>query len=72
MTTYNRDDDSRQHIERDYQPESRLFGRQTVQGFLRNNLTFDHTYVHEHELLPDSPRHCCHLALGSGRGPMPI
>ena len=26
----------------DYQPESSLFGRQTVQGFLRNNPTFDH------------------------------
>ena len=45
MTTYNRIDESRQHIERDYQPESRLFGRQTVQGFLRNNLTFDHARV---------------------------
>jgi hypothetical protein len=29
----------------DYQPESSLFGRQTVQGFLRNNLTFDHARV---------------------------
>ena len=42
MTTYNRHDDARQHIEEDYQPESSLFGRQTVQGFLRNNLTVDH------------------------------
>ena len=45
MTTYNRHDNSRQHIERDCQPESGLFGRQTVQGFLRNNLTFDHARV---------------------------
>ena len=45
MTTYNRQADARQHIEEDYQPESSLFGRQTVQGFLRNNLTFDHARV---------------------------
>ena len=45
MTTYNRHDNSRQHIERDCRPESSLFDRQTVQGFLRNNLTFDHARV---------------------------
>ena len=44
-TTYNRHDHMRQHVERDYQLESGLFGRQTVRGFLRNNLTFDHAHV---------------------------